>query len=266
VHPELDVEKPKDTEPEPVPEPEVEPEPTIEPEPEKTPGPTPAPVAENAPETAPADDKAPANTAPADKAPLQPHTHPQPLSGKQIAAIVAAAFVVVLVSGSIGYAVVSGRSPMSLISALQPKPVATPVATASPTPSASPEASASPDATVTPAPAATASPAPAAADPATANAQRKSDLAAYAAAYKATANNGYYDVTPPSVSVSATDPTTGAAYVISKNAVTAVGQIRYWPGGVCSGTPRTPGTSGTKYLALQTLLDGQSTPYCLEVK
>lgn len=96
--------------------------------------------------------------------------------------------------------------------------------------------------------------------------QRQSDLALYAAAYNAKAKNGFYPVTPPKVNVAATDPTTGQAYVVGKSTPTALGQIQYLPGGSCTGPAHTPGATGTRYLAIYALLEGSSTPYCLDVK
>ncbi len=96
--------------------------------------------------------------------------------------------------------------------------------------------------------------------------QRKINLAAYAAAYKATAQNGFYAVNPPTVGVTATDPATGQAYVIGKSVSAALGQIQYKPGGRCSGVSVTPGASGTRYLALLTTLETTTTQYCLDVK
>jgi hypothetical protein len=129
------------------------------------------------------------------------------------------------------------------------------------TPASSPAPTATPESTLSTAPA---TPAPAA-NSAAADEQRKADLASYVAAYKATAKNGYYAVTPPAVSVTATDPATGQAYVVAKTDAAAVGQIKYWPGGSCTGPAKTPGATGTKYLALQTVLSDASV-YCLDVK
>jgi hypothetical protein len=110
-----------------------------------------------------------------------------------------------------------------------------------------------------PSPMPSATPAPAgpqaASDPA-----RRAALAAYLAAYKAKAVKGFYPINPPSVSVNVTDPDTGQAYIVQKSAPATIGQIEYRPGGACTGTPVTPGKTGTRYLALYTLLaDGQST-------
>jgi len=135
----------------------------------------------------------------------------------------------------------------------KPKPTATPVATATPSPTLG--------ASITPMPVDSGAQALAERDN-----ERRAALAAYAAGYKATAKNGYYSVNPPAVTVTALDPTTQNPSVIAKTAPTAVGQIRYWPGGSCSGPGITPGAGGTKYLALQTMLEGTATPYCLDVK
>jgi hypothetical protein len=95
--------------------------------------------------------------------------------------------------------------------------------------------------------------------------QRMSDLAQYAAAYRAVSPQGFYAIAPPAVTVTATDPSTHAPYAVSTSAPTAVGQIQYKPGGACTGPGRTPGRTGSRYLALYTLLETGST-YCLDVK
>jgi hypothetical protein len=100
---------------------------------------------------------------------------------------------------------------------------------------------------------------------ATRDAQRQSDLALYVTAYKATAVRGFYPINPRPVTVSATDPTTGASYVVSKAPLSGVGQIQYIPGGVCAGPAHTPGATGSRYLALTTALESGA-PYCLDVK
>jgi hypothetical protein len=96
--------------------------------------------------------------------------------------------------------------------------------------------------------------------------KRQSDLALYVAAYKATAKNGFYSVNPPAVNVTATDPTTGQLYAVAKTAPAALGQIQYKPGGQCTGPGKTPGATGTRYLALFVKLEASATPYCLDVK
>jgi hypothetical protein len=116
------------------------------------------------------------------------------------------------------------------------------------------------EAAASPSPSAT----PLASSSASHDSQRQAGLAAYLAAYKAGATNGFFEVNPPVVNVNATDPGTGQPYVVSKNKPTAPGQIQYWPGGVCTGTPHTPGLTGTRFLALVTLLDDGTTPYCLD--
>jgi hypothetical protein len=83
-------------------------------------------------------------------------------------------------------------------------------------------------------------------------------------AYKATAKSGYYSVNPPTISVTASDPTTHKAYVVAKTAPTALGQIQYKPGGACTGTQHTPGATSTKYLAIYLLLDDEKTSYCVD--
>jgi hypothetical protein len=101
-------------------------------------------------------------------------------------------------------------------------------------------------------------------DPSALDNQRKADLAAYLAGYRAQAAGGFFAVNPTPINVNASDPGTGQPYTVSKNKPTAAGQIQYWPGGVCTGTPHTPGTTGTRYLALVTLLSDGTTAYCLD--
>lgn len=96
--------------------------------------------------------------------------------------------------------------------------------------------------------------------------QRKADLATYVAAYKATADNGFYPTSPASIPVAINDPATAQPYVIVKAEPTILGQIQYWAGGSCSGKSIIPGAAATHYLALQVLLENSATPYCLDVK
>jgi hypothetical protein len=96
------------------------------------------------------------------------------------------------------------------------------------------------------------------------NAQRKSDLAAFLSAYRAQAANGYYQTNPPAVTSGPSDPSTGQPYIVSKNKAVAVGDIQYWPGGVCTGAAHTPGATSTKYLALVIVLDDSHTTYCID--
>jgi hypothetical protein len=98
------------------------------------------------------------------------------------------------------------------------------------------------------------------------DAQRKVILAQYLSAFTADAVNGFYPVTPPGVTVNVTDPTTQQPYFISPNTPTTVGQIQYVPGGSCTGPAIKPGKSGTRYLALVTLLDDGTTTYCVDAK
>jgi len=239
-----------DTEPALVPEPASTPEPT----PEATPAPETSEVTPTLePQTATASVADAQNAAPiADSAkpPLQPTTHPRPLSSGTIAKIAAASVVLLVLGGAVAYASVAKPAAMSWLTGLK----ATPAPSPSPTPTPAPVLGA--EVTPTPAPAV----------PVNQNAQRIEAVAAYKAAYLATAVNGFFDTVPPAVAVSAVEPSTGKAYVVSKIVPTAIGQIRYWPGGVCSGPAKTPGTTGTKYLALQILLEGSTTPYCVEVK
>jgi hypothetical protein len=105
----------------------------------------------------------------------------------------------------------------------------------------------------------TAPPAPAA-DP-----QRIQDLQAYAAAYRATARNGFYTVKIPVISLALKDPATGSTYAVTKNAPAAPGQIRYWIGGACVGAAHVPGSAASKYLAVQIFLEGSAAPHCIQV-
>lgn len=124
--------------------------------------------------------------------------------------------------------------------------------------SPSPSPSAPPSATPTPSPAASS-------DAGARDARRKTDLAAYVAAFRSTASGGYYKTNPPAVSVNAKDPSTGAAYQVSRNKAIALGQIEYRAGGRCTAPDITPGTASTRYIALHMKLEGQA-DYCLDVK
>lgn len=88
--------------------------------------------------------------------------------------------------------------------------------------------------------------------------QTKADLAAYVAAYQALAKNGYYPTNPPAVA-----PQTSRSYTVMTAAPSAAGQIYYQAGGVCGAPSHTPGRTGTRYLALSTLLS-TGAPYCLD--
>ena len=96
--------------------------------------------------------------------------------------------------------------------------------------------------------------------------QRKTDMAAYAAAVKAGGSNGFYATTPPSFSQGANDPTTGQPYALAARPATALGDVEYRAGGQCMGPGVTPGKSATRYVALLTKLESDPTPYCLDVK
>ncbi|MDB5178669.1 MAG: LppX LprAFG lipoprotein [Patescibacteria group bacterium] len=112
-------------------------------------------------------------------------------------------------------------------------------------------------ASASPSPTAGATPKPASA--AAHDTQRKADLAAYIAAYKAIAVNGFYPISPPTVSVKANDPSTAKPYVVSRVKPTALGQIEYRPGGACIGAGITPGATGSRYLAVFTTLENGQT-------
>ncbi len=103
-------------------------------------------------------------------------------------------------------------------------------------------------------------------DAAADNAARQSALAQYAAAYAASAQNGYLFTNPPQVSVAATDPVSHQPYTVQTTAPTALGQIEYAAGHQCSGASITPGKLATRHVALYTLLQGLTAPACLEVK
>jgi hypothetical protein len=102
-------------------------------------------------------------------------------------------------------------------------------------------------------------------DPQVDNAKRVADVAQYAAAYRATAQGGFLPTTPAAISFSASDPTTGQPYVVTSGAPGTLGQIQYLAGGVCNGTPVTPGKTATRHVALYIMLESVATPYCLDV-
>jgi len=183
------------------------------------------------------------------KPPLQPATHPQPKTPKAMLVIASVVFGLAVIGGAVAYAEMA-----------RPAWIFGTKAGATPTPkpyTLGAEVTPSPEATPTPAPTP---------DLAVRNAHRQADLAAFAAAYKASAVKGYYPVKPPAVNVLAADPTTGAVYAVTLSEPTAIGQIRYWAGGSCTGAAITPGVSGTKHLAVQTMLESGNTLYCLDVK
>ena len=129
---------------------------------------------------------------------------------------------------------------------------ATPASTATPTPSTTPAASAAP--TV------------AGGDCTARDTQRRNDLALFVSAYKTLGQNGYYPTNPPVVTVGANDPSTGQPYAVGTTGPTALGQIQYKAGATCEGKTVTPGAKSTHYVALYTMLETSSTPYCLDVK
>ena len=231
-----------------VPEPSLAPTPAVPapPPPIEPPAPSPSPAPAPQP-VPPAPSLAPAPVIPDVKPPLQAATHPPALTKTRLIAIVASVVVLLALGGTAVYATIANQKPAQVQSPV-PTTTTKPVLGAEITP----ESSATPSA--------------AAADPAIANAQRQTALATYASAYKALSKNGFYPVTPPVVSVNAYEPSTNQPYAVSKDALVAVGQIRYWPGGSCTGPAITPGSAGTRYLALQMLLEGSNIPYCIDVK
>ena len=206
---------------------------------------------------APLEAAAVADIVSADKQPLVAKTHPRPSSQRRVA--IGVTGVVLVVAALLIYGFMGPQRPLKSLfhhdaakaTAVNTVATATPLATDAPSPSVSP----SPSPTTAPAVDSTAD-----------NQQRQSDLTKYVAAYKATASNGYYSTTPPAVSVNATDPTTKQPYMVQTTAPTSVGQIYYQAGGRCGLPPVTPGKTETKYIALQTILEGQTTPYCVDVQ
>jgi hypothetical protein len=212
--------------------------------------PTISELASGEPTPAPVGDVQPGETG--NKDPLIAKTHPQGNSGRMLTVV--AGLVTLGLAGAGAYAFTSPGTP--LVGVLHYGAKATPSPTVAIV-TASPAASESPSPTASAAPAA---------DPTANNAQRQTDLAKYVAAYRATAVSGYFKTKPPAVSVSATDPSSNQAYTIVTTKPMATGQIYYWAGGQCGGAGFTPGKTSTKYLALETLLEGQTTPVCLDVK
>lgn|GEM_PF-4070756 len=137
--------------------------------------------------------------------------------------------------------------------------------TATPTPSAS--ATPTPSSSATPVEAATPTPTPTPSSTADSrDSQRKSDLEAYMNAYAATRSNGYMPTQPQSVDVHRNDPTKSAEYQIITNGNPGdLGQIYYKAGGRCTAASITPGTSGTRYVALLMKLESQADLYCVDV-
>jgi flagellar basal body-associated protein FliL len=126
-------------------------------------------------------------------------------------------------------------------------PIVTPVATASPlsTPAASVAL---------------------AGDFSTRDTQRKTDLVAYASAYRTSSVNGFYPIVPAKVLYVAKDPSTDEKYIIQTAEISALGQIYYRAGGKCTGANLTPGTGGSRYLSLTVKLESNNELYCLDVK
>ncbi|GAC1600661.1 MAG: hypothetical protein NVS3B29_01420 [Candidatus Saccharimonadales bacterium] len=184
----------------------------------------------------------------ATKPPLQPQTHPKPLSRNRHIVAWTLTILFVLMAAGAAYLLGSGQNPLKFftgsIGRVESMSTVSSAETTTPTtrPAAAPVS-----------------------DPAAANLERQSALGAYAAAYRATAVNGFYSTVPTEISVSNIDPATAKPYEISTAVPAAVGQIRYWPGGNCTGAPHVPGSTGTKFLALQIKLEGTPDIYCLQV-
>lgn len=149
-----------------------------------------------------------------------------------------------------------------------PKATPTPTASAHPaitvlTPT--PKTSATPKATAKPSPTATPAPTPSSTAISRDN-QRKDDLGAYANSWSATRFNGYMPTQPQPINVHRNDPSKNAEYqIITSGNPGDLGQIYYRAGGRCNGQNITPGTSGTRYVALFMKLESQSDPYCVDV-
>ncbi len=231
-------------------EPEAEDKATSAPEPEN-----PLPVA---PETAPLPEapiSAAASKVPG-KTPLQPHTHPKPMSPKQRIAVWSVLALVVLGAGGAAYYLGLGHKVVGFINSPEQASAGTPV---EPSPQS---------VVATPSPISTPSPSPAATpviDDAAHNAQRQQDLNAFAEAIRKTARNGFYTVALPTSYPKLNDPQTGAPYALTTALPSAPGEIRYWIGGSCTGAARTPGAVASRYLALQVYQAGQPAPACVQV-
>jgi hypothetical protein len=97
------------------------------------------------------------------------------------------------------------------------------------------------------------------------DAKRKADLALFVTAFRTNPGGGVYNTLPPTVTVATTDPTTRQAYIVTTDALTTVGKIQYLAGYNCTGKVATPGKTSTKYLAITTMLETSTAPYCLVV-
>lgn len=120
---------------------------------------------------------------------------------------------------------------------------------------------------VTPQPSVSPQPVVPAGPSATNDPARRANLAAYMDAYKAKAVKGFFAVKPPAVTVptaNRADPDTGALYTVQSAAPATLGQIQYRPGGACTAPSITPGKTGTRYLALYTLLADGHTLACVD--
>ena len=230
---------------------------------EATAAPTPAIVAaelsaKTEPETAPLPEapiSAAASKVPG-KTPLQPHTHPKPMSTKQRIAVWSVLALVVLGAGGAAYYLGLGHKVVGFINSPEQASAGTPV---EPSPQS---VVATPSPTSSPAPSPAATPV---IDVAAHNAQRQQDLNAFAEAIRKTARNGFYTVALPTSYPKLNDPQTGAPYTLTTALPSAPGEIRYWIGGSCTGAARTPGAVASRYLALQVYQAGQPAPACVQV-
>ena len=126
------------------------------------------------------------------------------------------------------------------------------------------ESAAALDSTATPSPSVAATPNASSAQ--ARDLKRKADIAAYAAAVKAAATNGYYPTAAPGISGAIVDPTTGKSYAVATTPAANLGTIQYLAGGKCNAPSVTPGKTSTRFIALSTKLETDSAPYCLDVQ
>ncbi len=186
------------------------------------------------------------------KAPLIAKTHPEPSSAKTVMMIVGA-LVIVTCATVAAYYFTTAKSAKKVGQNANPT-VDTALAQATSQPAVL-------EASTPPAPVVT----PDASSAQVRDAKRKADLAAYAATVKAAGSNGFYPTSAPALPSQLTDPTSGKAYAVSVQPA-ALGQIQYNAGGQCDGSSITPGRTSTRYIALLTMLEGDPTLYCLNVK
>jgi len=270
----VEVEPAIKVETEPVAEVETEPSapvPTVEPEPVKTeeaPAPvadaTPAHVIDHAAEAkeaavTPAEPAvAIASAAPAPtpaKEPLLAMTHPEGSSSKKVIMIVGGLVIVTCATLAAYYFTSSSSAKKVGQNANVSKETSA---------AGAGESAATLDKTATPSPSAAATPNASSAQ--ARDLKRKADLAAYAAAVKAAATNGYYPTAAPGISGAVVDPTTGKSYAVATTPAANLGTIQYLAGGKCNAPSVTPGKTSTRYIALSTKLETDSAPYCLDVQ